>query len=108
MAVSIAKLKKYMLSRIDTEDLIEVEKVERYCGLVKLSRELEREIKKADLMSETINGSQKFEKASPLLAEFKSINTQINATGRTINYKRKPPKKPTVLAKEENRKVSLI
>lgn len=107
MAVGIGRLKEYMMSRIDKEDLVEVEKVERYCSLVKLARELDKEIKKTDFLSTTINGSQEFEKASPLLSEFKSINSQINATGKTINFKKKPPQKPALI-NSETKKVSLI
>lgn len=107
MAIGIGRLKEYMMSRIDKEDLVEVEKVERYCSLVKLARELDKEIKKTDFLSTTINGSQEFEKASPLLAEFKSINSQINATGKTINFKKKSPQKPALI-NSETKKVSLI
>ncbi|MDF9627081.1 terminase, partial [Bacillus cereus] len=42
MAVSITKLKEQLMNSIDVEDLVEVEKVERYMDLVKAFRKINR------------------------------------------------------------------
>ena len=46
MAVSITKLKEQLMNSIDVEDLVEVEKVERYIDLVKAFRKINRTINK--------------------------------------------------------------
>lgn len=106
MAVAVTKLKKYLMSRIDTDNLFEVEKVERYCELIKLSRKLEKEIRQEGLLTTTVNGSQEFTKANPAIAELKSINSQINITGNTINFKKELREKPKIVHNNV-RKVSL-
>lgn len=107
MAISLAKLKSDLLERIDTDNLIEVEKVERYCDLIKLYRRIEREIREDELTKTTTNASQEFEKSNPLLNDLKSLNSQINTTGNTIKFKRES-KKPDLSTVPVSKKVSLI
>ncbi|MED3275179.1 terminase, partial [Bacillus thuringiensis] len=44
MAVSIIRLKEQLMNSIDTTDLVEVEKVERYIDLVKAFRKINKTI----------------------------------------------------------------
>ncbi|MED3273121.1 terminase, partial [Bacillus thuringiensis] len=46
MAVSIVRLKEQLMNSIDTKDLVEVEKVERYIDLVKAFRKINKTITK--------------------------------------------------------------
>lgn len=84
MAVAITKLKKQLMSRIDTDDLVEVEKVERYIDLVKSFRRINKTINKEGESVITENGSQRFTKAHPLISERNKINTQLIALGKDI------------------------
>jgi hypothetical protein len=45
-SVSITQLKNQLLERVDLEDLVQLEKVERYIELVKTFREMSKSIKK--------------------------------------------------------------
>lgn len=88
MSVSIAKLKEQMMNRIDTADLVQVEKVERYIELVKSFRKINRTINREGESVTTINGSQKFTKAHPLIGERNKINSQIIALEKSIEFKK--------------------
>lgn len=108
MAIAVGKIKENLMERIDQEDIFEVEKVERYCSLIMIARRLERDIKKNGEIVETVNASQTFLKANPALTELKNINAQINATGKTINFKKKDKKAQLVPIEKNIKKVSLI
>lgn len=75
--VKINELKKQLMGRIDKEDLMQVEKVERYVNLVSLFNELEKDIKEHGTMVVTENGAQKFTKPNPAIAEKVKINTSL-------------------------------
>lgn len=94
MAVSITKLKEQLMDRIDTDDLVQVEKVERYIDLVKSFRRVNRIINKEGETVVTENGSQRFTKAHPLISERNKINSQLIALGKDIEFK--------LISKEEN------
>ncbi|MGF3115373.1 P27 family phage terminase small subunit [Facklamia sp. P12937] len=108
MVVSVSKLKKSLMSRIDEDDLFEVEKIDRYCSLIALSRKLEKEIRKEGITKTTVNASQEFTKAHPALSELKSINSQINATGKSIKFKKVLNEKPKIVYDKKPKKVSLL
>jgi hypothetical protein len=84
MAVAIAKIREQLMSRIDTSDLVEVEKVERYISLVESFRKVNATIKKEGESVTTINGGQKFTKAHPLIGERNKINASLIALGKDI------------------------
>jgi phage terminase small subunit len=90
MAISISKLKKQLMSRIDTNDLVQVEKVERYIDLVKSFRKISKTISKEGESVTTVNGSQKFTKAHPLIGERNKINAQIIALGKDLGLDSRP------------------
>lgn len=79
------------MNRIDTNDLVEVEKVERYIELVKAFRKVNRQIAKEGETVVTKNGSQEFTKAHPLISERSKINTQIIALEKSIEFKKGAP-----------------
>ncbi|HFJ9286770.1 TPA: P27 family phage terminase small subunit [Bacillus toyonensis] len=86
MAVSIIKLKAQIMNSIDIEDLVEVEKVERYIDLVKAFRKINKTINKEGESVTIKNGSQVFVKAHPLISERNKINSSLIALGRDIKF----------------------
>jgi len=84
MAVSIAKLKKQLMDRVDINDLAQVEKVERYIDLVKVFRKINKIINDEGESVKIENGSQVFIKAHPLCAERSKINSSLIALGKDL------------------------
>ena len=85
MAVSITKLKEQLMGKIDVNDLVQVEKVERYIELVKSFRKISKSIDKEGESVTTNNGPQVFIKAHPLISERNKINSQLIALGKDID-----------------------
>lgn len=86
MPVNISKLQKQLMSRIDMDDLVEVEKVERYISLVKLNKQLDKEIKKEGATVITENGSQRFVKSHPAVNDKMKVNAQLLAIEKSFNF----------------------
>jgi len=86
VAVSANKLKKQLMARIDEEDLVQVEKVERYINLVKSFREINKTIEKEGESVVTENGSQKFTKAHPLIGERNKVNASLLNIERSFGF----------------------
>ncbi|MFP7483373.1 terminase [Priestia filamentosa] len=86
MTVNISELQKQLMNRIDTEDLIEVEKVERYISLVELNKQLDEEIKNQGATVVTENGSQRFVKSHPAVNDKMKVNAQLLAIEKTFNF----------------------
>lgn len=86
MAISITKLQKQLMSRIDIDDLVEVEKVERYISLVKLNKQLDKEIKNEGATVITENGSQRFVKSHPAVNDKMKVNAQLLAIEKSFNF----------------------
>jgi len=86
MAIDIPKLQEQLMSRIDTGDLVEVEKVERYISLVELNRKLDEEIKKEGATVVTENGSQRFVKSHPAVNDKMKVNAQLLAIEKSFNF----------------------
>lgn len=78
-------LKKQLMKQVDENDNLEVEKVERYLDLVRLYRKMNREISKHGVMTEVHNGSQKFLKPNPAIAEKVKINGALIRLGKDLN-----------------------
>ncbi|WP_270596826.1 P27 family phage terminase small subunit [Enterococcus asini] len=80
-----ADLKKQLMSQIDENDQMEVEKVERYLDLVKLYRKMNASIAKYGPMIEIENGSQKFLKPNPAISEKIKLSSAIIRLGKDLN-----------------------
>lgn len=87
-----AKVKRELLNRIDEENSIQVEKVERYLNLLELYYQLDEAIEEFGTMITTINGSQKFTKPNPAIAEKNKINSSLIALGKDLGLDFNPPK----------------
>ncbi len=72
------------MNKIDTEDLVQVEKVERYIDLVKSFRRVNSIITKEGESVVTENGSQRFTKAHPLISERNKINASLLSIERSL------------------------
>lgn len=84
--VELEKIKEQMMSRIDTGDYLEVEKVQRYIGLVQSYRDIEATIIEEGYSVETVNVTQRFIKPHPLLNDKNKVNTSIINTERSIRF----------------------
>lgn len=83
---NLGQLKKQLLSRIDTEDLLEVNKVERMIKLLDDMQKCDAEIKKEGISIIVENGSQRFIKSHPSLNDKVKINAQLISLEKTINF----------------------
>ncbi|MEB1809037.1 MAG: P27 family phage terminase small subunit [Bacillaceae bacterium] len=86
MAVSITKLKQQLMGRIDQDDLVQVEKVERYVDLVNSFRRVNKIINKEGESITTENASQKFTKAHPLIGERNKINASLLSIEKSFGF----------------------
>lgn len=84
--MDLAKMKEQLLSRIDQDDLLEINKVERMIGFMKDLQKCDEKIEAEGISQITENGSQRFNKSHPLLNEKIKINGQIIALEKTINF----------------------
>ena len=73
------------MKQVDTNDQMEVEKVERYLDLIRLYRKMNSAISKYGAMVPIENGSQKFIKPNPAIAEKVKINRSLIALGKDLN-----------------------
>ena len=77
-------MKKQLLKQIDENDQIELEKVERYIDLVKLYRKMNSSITKFGAIVEVENGTQKFVKPNPAIAEKVKISRALITLGKDL------------------------
>jgi len=87
--VDIEKLREQLMSKIDTGDLKEVEKVERYCDLVEIAQECRAKVKVEGPAVKIVNGKQEFVKSHPSMNDMTKINAQIIALEKSIIFKLK-------------------
>lgn len=73
------------MSQVDLNDQMEVEKVERYIDLIKLYKKMNQAINKYGPMIEIENGTQKYLKPNPAIAEKIKINRSLIALGKDLN-----------------------
>ncbi|MFD2637699.1 P27 family phage terminase small subunit [Piscibacillus salipiscarius] len=84
--VSTDKIKHYLMSRIDTTNPVEVEKVGRYLKHIEMYRRMERKVKNEGESVTIKNGSQTFIKSHPLLNDMSKVNTAIINIERTFKF----------------------
>lgn len=74
------------MSRIDVDDLKEVEKVERYCDLVEIIQRCRATVKKEGPSVIIENGSQRFIKSHPSMNDISKFNAQLISLEKTFNF----------------------
>ncbi len=100
------------MSRIDTNDLLEVKKVERYIELLKLDKQCDEVLERDGSTIIVENGKQRFIKSHPAMTDKTKINTQLIALEKSFNFVDEglPPTTSTVegKSKEEYTEADLI
>ncbi|PKR82572.1 hypothetical protein [Heyndrickxia camelliae] len=91
---NLKNLKKQLLARIDTDDLLEVKKVNDLIRLHELDAECDKAIERDGVSIIIENGSQKFIKSHPSLNEKMKINAQKIALEKSIKFKLKSTTTP--------------
>ena len=86
MTKKVKALEKQLLSRIDTDDLMQVEKVERYINLVRVFNQLDDDIKEHGTTVVTQNGSQTFTKINPAVGEKVKISGALLNIEKTFGF----------------------
>ncbi|MCA1029371.1 hypothetical protein LCM23_25500 [Cytobacillus kochii] len=104
------KLKKQLLARIDTDDLLEVKKVNDLIRLHELDAECDKVIDRDGVSITIENGSQKFIKSHPSMNEKMKINAQKIALEKSIKFKLKttPPPASSTTVEGNQKRGSLI
>ena len=74
------------MDKIDTNDLMQVEKVERYIEHIESYRRIDKIIKDEGESVTTVNASQTFVKAHPLLNERNRVNTSILSIEKSFGF----------------------
>src|SRR5699024_161578 len=83
---NIEKLRGQLMEKIDQDKLMEVEKVNRYTENIESYRRMEKIIKKEGASVTTINVTQEFVKAHPLLNEKNKVNASIINIEKSFNF----------------------
>src|SRR5690625_2449811 len=84
--VSTDKVKDYLMSRIDSSNPVEVEKVGRYIKHIEMYRKMDAKVKKEGVSTLIENGKQKYIKAHPLLSEMNKINASLLSLEKSFNF----------------------
>ncbi len=95
--VGVEHMRDYLMSRIDTTNPVETEKVGRYLKNVEMYRRMERTVKEEGVSQLTENASQRFVKAHPLLNEMSKVNSSIMSIEKTFIFKPKETKKKSLI-----------
>ena len=74
------------MSRIDTSDPVEVEKVGRYLKNIEMYRRMAKTVKEEGVSITIKNASQSFVKSHPLISEMNKVNAAIINIERTFNF----------------------
>lgn len=93
MPVAIKKLQEQLEQKINVDNLVEAEKVERYIDLVKSFRKINKLIDKEGESITVENGAQRFTKAHPLIAERNKINASLLSIERSFGFEETGPVK---------------
>lgn len=86
---TIDSTRDWLMEQIDIDNLVEVEKVDRYCNLLSLFYYLDNDVYARGPVIEVGNGKQGFIKPNPALAEKNKINGSLLAIEKSFNLERK-------------------
>ncbi|WP_110928407.1 P27 family phage terminase small subunit [Bacillus massiliglaciei] len=82
----LENLKAQLMTRIDVDDLLEVDKVNRYIKLRELDAACDEAIERDGATIVIENGSQRFIKAHPAMNEKNKLNSQLIALEKSMNF----------------------
>lgn len=80
---------EWLMEQVDKENLVEVEKVDRYCNLLKIFYYLDNDVYARGPVIEVGNGNQGFIKPNPALAEKNKINGSLLAIEKSFQLDKK-------------------
>lgn len=87
MELTMEQLENYIFSRIDKNNLIQVEKANRYIGFVKRINDLSEDVEKDGATVATNNGPQVFLKSHPALGEISKLSKALLDIERSFDFK---------------------
>ena len=90
-----AKIKNYLLEKIEKDNPVQVEKVERYLNLLTIFYDLDKDIKAKGLMVETVNASQTFLEPNPAIAEKNKVNTSLISIEKSLGLNKQNEDEPS-------------
>lgn len=90
-----AKIKNYLLEKIEKDNPVQVEKVEHYLNLLTIFYDLDKDIKAKGLMVETVNASQTFLKPNPAIAEKNKVNTSLISIEKSLGLNKQNEDEPS-------------
>lgn len=90
--IDLDKMKKQLLSRVDTNDLLEIKKINNLIRLYELDAKCDEIIDQEGVRIIIENGKQRFIKSHPSMNEKMKINAQIIALEKSIKFKLKANK----------------
>lgn len=74
------------MERIDTSDLVQVAKIDRYIDLEKSIRKMSKTIDEEGESVITVNGAQAFTKAHPLISERNKTNATLLSIEKSFGF----------------------
>ncbi len=86
----VENVRQYLFEKINKDDPVAVEKVERYCSLMTMYYSLDA-VASSDVVTVVKNGSQEFTKTNPAIAEMAKINTQMINLSKDMGLSAPPP-----------------
>lgn len=86
-----ALVKEYLMEQIDTDNPVQVEKVERYCTLANVYYSLEKKVDSKNILTEIKNGSQQYIKTNPAVSEMAKVNAQMINLSKDMGLSAPPP-----------------
>ena len=84
--MSVEKVRKELMKKIDSTNEIQVEKVNRYINLLDIFYKLDEAIEEFGTMITTENGAQRFTKPNPAIAEKNKISGSLLALEKSFNF----------------------
>ena len=102
--VNFDELRNQLLARIDTDDLLEVKKINDLIRLHELDAACDEVIDRDGVSITVENGKQKFTKSHPSMNEKMKINAQKIALEKSIKFKLKATPIPAASSVEDKPK----
>lgn len=86
----VEDVRKYLLEKVDTDDPVAIEKVDRYCSLMAMYYTLDAVVGD-NVITIVKNGKQEFTKTNPAITEMAKINTQMINLSKDMGLSAPPP-----------------
>ncbi|WP_427707728.1 P27 family phage terminase small subunit [Staphylococcus parequorum] len=81
-------IEQYLLEKIEKDNPVQVEKVQRYLNLLNIYYMLDEDIEMHGTLVETKNASQTFLKPNPAVAEKNKINSSLLSIEKSFGFEK--------------------